>query len=101
MTDCVIIIAGKLSDGASVLNRKCRFGRTFSACTFDYASVGKNKEKHHVQKKRIYPVRNQSNSESARISCGISNGIYVNRAFGGDFHNCVIDGDIAAHAPGG
>ncbi len=61
----------------------------------------KDKEKHHVQTKRIYPVRNQSNSESARISCGISNGIYLNRAFGGDFHYCVIDGDIAAHAPAG
>ncbi len=61
----------------------------------------KDKEKHHVQTKRLYAVRNQSNSESARISCGISNGVYVNRAFGGDCHCCVIDGDIAANAPAG
>jgi hypothetical protein len=39
----------------------------------------KDKEKHHVQTKRIY----------------------LNRAFGGDFHYCVIDGDIAAYAPAG
>jgi hypothetical protein len=56
----------------------------------------KEKGNRHAQAKWIYPVRNKSNSESARVSCGTSNGVYVNRAFGGDFRHCAVDGDIAA-----
>ena len=62
----------------------------------------------YVQTKSIYPVRNKSNlsddsqdSESIKAPCGSSNGVYVNRTFGGNRHCCIIDGDIDAGAAAG
>jgi hypothetical protein len=74
----------------------------------------KEKGKRHAQRKRLYPVRNKNSQlgkqRIARKTRGnrrpettpeFSDGVYPNRAFGGDCHYRIIDGDIDAGTTAG